>query len=95
MFELKVVRERRQGYGPQRRIRSAQDVYEAFRATHELADREIFTVLVLDGKNNVLGFNQVSVGSLTSALVHPREVFNPRSSGTLPRSFSFIMYRDT
>src|SRR5207302_8829691 len=38
-------------------------------------DREVFLALVLDGKNQLLGFNQVSVGSLSAALVHPREVF--------------------
>ena len=35
MYELKVVRERRQGYGPLRRVRSAQEVYEAFRERFE------------------------------------------------------------
>ena len=77
MYELKVVRERRQGYGSLRRVRSAQDVYEAFRERFEPLDREQFVVLLLDGKNRVLGFNVVSTGSLTAALVHPREVFKP------------------
>jgi len=77
MYELKVVRERRQGYGPLRHVRTAQDVYEAFRDRLESLDREEFLVVLLDGKNRILGFNQVSVGSLTAALVHPREVFKP------------------
>lgn len=75
MFELKVVRERRPGYGPAARIRTAQDVYEVFRTRAEESDREVFLTLPLDGKNQVLGFHVVSVGSLTAALVHPREVF--------------------
>ena len=37
-------------------------------------DRETFWVVMLDGKNRVIGVNLVSVGSLTAALVHPREV---------------------
>jgi DNA repair protein RadC len=77
MFELKVVRERRQGYGRRRRIRDAREVYEAFRQEYAERDREVFTVVLLDGKNQVLGFNVVSVGSLTAALIHPREVFKP------------------
>src|SRR5437870_10653344 len=77
MYELKVVRERRQGYGTLRRVRSAQDVYDAFRERFEPLDREQFVVVLLDGKNRVLGFNVVSTGSLTAALVHPREVFKP------------------
>jgi DNA repair protein RadC len=75
MYELRVVRERRQGYGPLRRVHSAQDVYEAFREQFETLDREQFVVVLLDGKNHAIGFNTVSVGSLTAALVHPREVF--------------------
>jgi ATP-dependent DNA ligase len=30
---------------------------------------------LLDGRNQVIGFNLVAIGTLTSALVHPREVF--------------------
>ncbi len=32
---------------------------------------------MLNGKNDVLGFNVASTGSLTAALVHPREIFKP------------------
>jgi DNA repair protein RadC len=60
-----------------RRVRDAAQVYEAFRNEFEQLDREMFVALLLDGKNQVLGFNVVSVGSLTAALVHPREVFKP------------------
>ena len=77
MYELKVVRERRQGYGSVRRVRDASQVYEAFREEFGRLDREMFVALLLDGKNSVLGFNVVSIGSLTAALVHPREVFKP------------------
>jgi DNA repair protein RadC len=72
MFELRVVRERRQGYGDRRHIRSAEQVYQAFREHFEPADREEFVAVLLDGRNRVIGFNVVSVGTLTSALVHPR-----------------------
>ena len=34
-------------------------------------------MLLLDGKNRVQGEVNVSEGSLTAALVHPREVFAP------------------
>ena len=77
MYELKVIRERRQGYGAVRRIREAAQVYEAFKEGFSQLDREMFVVLLLDGKNGVLGFNIVSIGSLNAALVHPREVFKP------------------
>lgn len=75
MHELKVVRERREEYGPLTQFRNARDIYETFRGRFERADREEFLVLLLDGKNKLLGFNLVSIGTLTSSLTHPREVF--------------------
>ena len=36
---------------------------------------EIFVMLALDTKNNVIGVFEVSRGSLNSSIVHPREVF--------------------
>jgi DNA repair protein RadC len=39
--------------------------------------RETFWVLLLDGRNRLRDELCVSVGTLTAALVHPREVFGP------------------
>ena len=77
MHEFKVVRERRCGYGSRKRFRSSADVYESFKEHFDTLDREHFLVLLLDAKNGMLGFHTVSIGSLTSSLVHPREVFKP------------------
>ncbi len=41
------------------------------------ADREVFAVALLTIRHRVLGLHTVSVGCLTSSLVHPREVFKP------------------
>ena len=40
-------------------------------------DREQFLVCGLDAKHAIIGVNVVSIGSLTLAIVHPREVFKP------------------
>ena len=40
-------------------------------------DREHFLVCGLDAKHCIIGVNLVSIGSLTLAIVHPREVFKP------------------
>jgi len=45
-------------------------------------DREAFWVLLLDGKNKIIGINLVAVGSLTACLVHSREVFKPAVVGS-------------
>jgi DNA repair protein RadC len=41
------------------------------------ADREQFAVIPLDARHRPLGWRIVSIGTLTAALVHPREVFRP------------------
>lgn len=38
-------------------------------------DKEKFIALLLDNKNKILAIDEVSVGTLDTALVHPREVF--------------------
>jgi DNA repair protein RadC len=81
VYELKIVRERRQGYGSLRRIATASDVFEVFRSRFERSDREEFLLVLLDGRNQVAGFNVVSTGTLTASLVHPREVFKPAILG--------------
>jgi len=58
-------------------VRDAAAVYAHFRGRLPQRDREVFYILLLDGKNRVRGEVQVSEGSLTAALVHPREVFAP------------------
>ncbi len=40
-------------------------------------DREVFVIAMLTIRHRVLGLHTVSVGCLTSALVHPRELFKP------------------
>jgi DNA repair protein RadC len=40
-------------------------------------DREQFVVALLDSRNKIVGPNIVSIGALTSASVHPREVLKP------------------
>jgi len=77
MHEFKIVRERRSGYGLLKRFRSSADVYDSFKEHFDTLDREHFLVLLLDAKNGMLGFHTVSIGSLTSSLVHPRETFKP------------------
>jgi DNA repair protein RadC len=58
-------------------LRDAAAVYGHFRGRLPQLEREVFYVLLLDGKNRVQTEVRVSEGSLTAALVHPREVFAP------------------
>ena len=59
------------------RINTAGDVYHHFRQRIRCMRQEYFMVLLLDGRNRVISESQISQGTLTASLVHPREVFRP------------------
>jgi DNA repair protein RadC len=62
-------------------VRDAAAVYGHFRGRLPQLEREVFFVLLLDGKNRLQAEVRISEGSLTAALVHPREVFVPAIRG--------------
>ncbi|RNB90211.1 DNA repair protein RadC [Brevibacillus nitrificans] len=74
IVRIQMVRESSLLY-PQRRIRMAKDVVGLFQSFLQESDREIFFLLALNVKNEPTAIHTVSVGSLDSTIVHPREVF--------------------
>lgn len=58
-------------------IHSAEDIHEYMKGKLENLTVEQFWTLILDAKNRVIGEVMVSQGSLSSSIVHPREVFKP------------------
>jgi DNA repair protein RadC len=58
-------------------VRDAASVYAHVRGRLPQLDRELFFALLLDGRNRLRAEVCVSEGTLTTALVHPREVFAP------------------
>lgn len=56
-------------------VRGPADVFRLLGAEAKSWDRERFLCLFLDGRHRVLGLDEVSVGTATTSLVHPREVF--------------------
>ncbi len=69
---VEIVREIPAPYGEP--LTFPPDVYELFREDVARWDRERFITVLLDASHRVLGVEEVSVGTLTSAPVHPREV---------------------
>jgi DNA repair protein RadC len=71
---------RRMGCGGARggvTLGDARGVYELLRARLVGERRERVLVLLLDARRRMLGERCVSVGSLMSSVIHPREVFRP------------------
>ena len=58
-------------------ISSPADVDRLLRGRIANLDRENFVVVLLNTKNEVIESPLVSVGTISAALVHPREVFKP------------------
>ncbi len=58
-------------------ILSPADVDRLLRGRIANLDRENFVAVLLNTKNEVIGTPLISVGTLSQALVHPREVFKP------------------
>ncbi|NLP43952.1 MAG: DNA repair protein RadC [Peptococcaceae bacterium] len=56
-------------------INSPADVADLVMEEMRVLDREHFRIMHLSTRNNVLGIIPVSVGSLNSSIVHPRECF--------------------
>jgi DNA repair protein RadC len=56
-------------------IKKPQDVFKLLQGSFQNLDREHFKVLHLNVKNQVLKIETIAIGILSSAPVHPREVF--------------------
>ena len=57
--------------------RQAQSIIRKLIETCGQSDREQFCVVLLNNKNEILGLNIVSIGSVSFAYVCPREVLKP------------------
>jgi len=58
-------------------LRCAEDAAHHFRGLLRGRRHEEFHSLLLDSRHHVIGNRLVSIGSLQSSVVHPREVFRP------------------
>jgi DNA repair protein RadC len=61
--------------GPRARISCAADVAAVCGEEMAAYDREHFRVMALDTKNRLIVSEDISVGSLSASLVHPRELY--------------------
>ena len=62
---------------PGERFSNSREIYLRYRARFFAARKEYFVALNLNSKNQLIREVLISVGSLSTSVVHPREVFNP------------------
>jgi len=56
---------------------SPKQIFEHYHLALRDEKREHFLIVTLDARHRIMSEQLVSVGSLTSSIVHPREVFRP------------------
>lgn len=76
-YKVMLVRDNKKTETETKFIKSSDDVNKIIQSYLNGADREHFVIVLLNRKNGIIGINTVSVGDLSSSIVHPREVFKP------------------
>ena len=90
LVSVKLIKEGSILYEP-RRVSSPKDAFMLGKEFLIDSDREKLILVFLDNKNQPTSINTVSIGSLNSSIVHPREVFKV---AILSNSESIIIYHN-
>lgn len=75
IVKINLVREKSMNLTYGINISSPEDAEKAFREYIGDSDREVFAVMTLNNRHSITSLTTVSIGSLNSCVVHPREVF--------------------
>lgn len=76
IVSIKMIKESSLYY-QYKQIHSPEESEELIRQFIGDIDRETLVLVTLDTKNHPTSISTVSIGSLNSSIVHPREVFKP------------------
>lgn len=76
-YKVKLVKESARTYNIDKTIRSPRDAANVIRSIFDTATmtQEHLMMITLDTKNKVTGAFLVSIGTLNSAVTHPRDIF--------------------
>lgn len=85
--QIKLAILREPSTAPMPAITTPQDIEPYLEPMRHLAE-EHFVALHLDVRNRIIGYHVVSHGTVSSSLVHPREVFK---AGLLSNAYSLIV----
>ena len=76
-YRIMLVKESEDTFTKYPKYQNSRELFESFREELAALDREHFFLITLDSKNRTIGYHTISVGSLSTSIVHPREVFKP------------------
>jgi DNA repair protein RadC len=76
-FTVRLVKEDGSRYDFNRKITSPKKAQQVFNEVLEMNSRlqETFAICTTDIKNNITGIFEITTGSLSSSIVHPRDVY--------------------
>ncbi len=74
-YRVMLVKESEATFTSYPRFQNSRELFESFREEFAALDREYFVLITLDSKNRTIGYHTISIGSLSSSIVHSREVF--------------------
>ena len=81
-FELTSRLEGYQDSGKREVVKTPEDVVSLLRGRLKNKKKEYFMALLLDTRNQLIRAAEISIGSLDSSIVHPREVFKEAVSSS-------------
>jgi len=74
-YRIALVREEETEVPSRLKLSTPRAAYRFLKTLLADADREQFVSLCLSTRNDLVGYNVISVGSVNASIVHPREVF--------------------
>ena len=87
IVNVKLIKKKSILYSP-RTVSIPEDIVRLVRNEIEDKDRECCLVVCLTAKNEPINIHTLSIGSLSSSIVHPREVFKV---GILANDYSIVL----
>ena len=76
-YQVRELTTRKYRGKPPAPIRGPEDALHIVRPRFKNQQREIFVVVLLNARHEVMSVEIVSIGSVNASIVHPREVFKP------------------
>jgi DNA repair protein RadC len=74
-YRIMLVKESEDTFTYYPKFQNSRDLFDCFREELAVLDREHFFLITLDSKNRTIGYHTISIGSLSTSIVHPREVW--------------------
>jgi DNA repair protein RadC len=72
-YRIMLVKESEDTFTKYPKFQNSSELFESFRKEFSMLDREHFFTITLDSKNRTIGYHTISIGSLSTSVVHPRE----------------------